>query len=136
MGLQEKLQKEKSNLVQEKSQTQKINLEFTLFAEWINVIQNKLLRYLKHYKIDDALNSIVTSSNTSSPKELVESLAEYIQNIIRDIEEKTFSIKKKRKIMTVHYDDTGNGDENEQNNQNGFSKFHKNKTKKTRKTKR
>merc|ERR1712130_764075 len=135
-GLQEKLQKEKSNLVQEKSQTQKINLEFTLFAEWINVIQNKLLRYLKHYKIDDALNSIVTSSNTSSPKELVESLAEYIQimqNIIRDIEEKTFSIKKKEKIMTVHYDDTGNGDENEQNNQNGFSKFHKNKTDKKNK---
>merc|ERR1719278_2396827 len=57
-GLQEKLQKEKSNLVLEKSQTEKIDLEFTLFAEWISVIQNNLLQHLKHYKIDDELTHI------------------------------------------------------------------------------
>jgi len=138
-GLQEKLQKEKSNLVQEKSQTEKINLEFTLFAEWISVIQSNLLKHLKKYKIDDELNAIHQQllKKESEPKQLVESLAEYIQimlNIIKDIEQKTFSIKKKQ--ISVHYDEDRD-EENEQNQNNLSSGNKSNKIKKkTRKSKR
>lgn len=137
-SLQEKLQKEKSNLIQEKSQTEKINLEFTLFAEWISVIQNNLLKHLKNYKIDDELNRIQQqmAKQDSDPKQLVESLADYIQimlNIIKDIEQKTFSIKKKQ-IAVQQYDEE---EENEQN-QNSMSSGNKSNKikKKTRKSKR
>merc|ERR1712087_656762 len=133
-GLQEKLQKEKSNLVLEKSQTEKIDLEFTLFAEWISVIQNNLLQHLKHYKIDDELTQIRQKYTKQEPAELVESLSEYIQimlNIIGDIEQKTFSIKKKNREHVAHYDD----DENNQNNLSVGNKFNK-KGKKMRKSKR
>merc|ERR1712204_80950 len=69
-GLQENLQKAKSNLVAEKSQTEKINLEFTLFAEWMSEIQNKL--------------KAIKQQRGVTPKDLVDSLGEYIQ-IMQDI---------------------------------------------------
>merc|ERR1712066_144423 len=95
---------------------------FTLFAEWINVIQNNLLRQLKNYKIDDQMHAIQqrAAKKECEPKQLVESLAEYIEimlNIIRDIEDKTFAIKRKQPSMRYENEQDVE-DENEQNQNN------------------
>jgi len=105
-GLQESLQKAKSNLVAEKSQTEKINLEFTLFAEWMSVIQNNFVRKLNaNYKIEDKLKAI-KQQRGETPKDLVDSLAEYIQ-LMQDIiaNPQLFERKEQKQVIDDMMDD-------------------------------
>jgi len=100
--LQETLSKKKHTLASEKQQAEKIQLEFTLLAEWMHVIMANLQRHLRHYQVDDRMQRIDATYNTATAshdtRQQVNRLEEYIQvmlDIIDDIESGTFAIKQK-----------------------------------------
>ena len=104
--LQETLSKKKQTLISEKAQSEKMQLEFTLLREWMDVIIANLLQHLRRYQVDDRIQAIhdrFTAAvgdhdGASKPKELVAMLEQHIQimlDIVDDIESKSFAIKQK-----------------------------------------
>merc|ERR1712025_1199291 len=90
----------------EKAQSEKMQLEFTLLREWMDVIIANLLQHLRRYQVDDRIQAINDRfaaavgdmDGASRPKELVTMLDEHIQimlDIVADIESKSFTIKQK-----------------------------------------
>jgi len=97
--LQETLSKKKHTLTSEKAQSEKIELEFTLLTEWMNVIMANLQRHLRHYHVDERVQQIGNSKDgQKDTRSQVNRLEQYIQvmlDIIADIESGTHAIKHK-----------------------------------------
>merc|ERR1712129_466795 len=117
--LQETLSKKKHTLTSEKQQSEKIELEFTLLAEWMHVIMANLGKHLRHYHVDERVQKIdaIFKQSDCDTRQQVSRLEQYIQvmlDIISDIESGTFAIKHKE-IMPTHafaVDENSDSDEN------------------------
>merc|ERR1712013_18088 len=117
--LQETLSKKKHGLTSEKQQSEKIELEFTLLAEWMHVIMANLGKHLRHYHVDERVQKIdaMFKQSDCDTRQQVSRLEQYIQvmlDIISDIESGTFAIKHKE-IMPTHafaVDENSDSDEN------------------------
>lgn len=144
--LQEELSKQENDLISEKHKQEKIDLQFTLLKEWINVIINNLLKYLKNYEINDKLKEIETKyksslSSETSPNDLIQILFQYIKimkTIVNDKETKTFAIKQKQQQQNNKINENlnlNNNIEPLQINNNNKSKVPKKKTRKSKYTK-
>merc|ERR1712087_371025 len=102
--LQETLQKKKHTLTSEKAQSEKIELEFTLLAEWMSVIMANLQSHLREYDVDERVRKIdaMFKEKDSNPRQSVGKLEQYIQvmlDIIEDVESGKCAIQHKQQMV-------------------------------------